>query len=81
MLEAEAREKAESARAESGVPQGFQAQWAKQRYIEMAKEGADGNYLVRDFLVWIVHFSEGPAWWELALEDKKGRVIRVEHSR
>lgn len=81
MLEAEAREKADGARTESGVPNGFQIQWARQRYIELAKDGADGAKLVRDFLVWIVHFSHGPAWWELALDDKKGRVIRVEHSR
>jgi hypothetical protein len=47
----------------------------------MAKDGPDGTYLVRDFLVWVAHFSLDMAWWELALDDKKGRVIRVERSR
>jgi hypothetical protein len=81
MLEAEARKAAESARAESGVPEGFQLEWARQRYIEMSKADAGGIQLVRDFLVWVARFSKDMAWWELALDDKKGRVIRVERSR
>ena len=81
MLEAEARRMAESARAKSGVPEGFPLEWIRQRYIEMSKPEPDGRFLVRDFLVWVAHFSKDMAWWELALEDKKGRVIRVERSR
>ena len=72
---------AEVKRTESGVPVGVPIQWVRQRYIEMSKTESDGARTVRDFLVWVAHFAQGIAWWEVAMDDKKGRVIRVERSR
>lgn len=36
---------------------------------------------VRDSLVWIVTFQKATAWFELAIDDRSGQVIRQRWSR
>jgi len=81
VVEQEARKHAEAERAKAGVPEVFQLEWVQQRYIEISRSQPDGRLLVRDFLAWIAHFSLGQAWWELALNDATGHVLRTARSR
>jgi hypothetical protein len=87
MLEAAARDRAEELRAEAKVPADFPLEWCKQRYIELEQEQKrdqdqdGGKFLVRDALVWIARFSKDISWWELALEDATGKLVRTQRSR
>lgn len=81
MVEQEARKHAEAERGKAGVPQDFKLEWIQQRYIEISRTQPDGTLFVRDFLAWIAHFSLGNAWWELALNDATGHVLRTDKSR
>jgi hypothetical protein len=81
MTEAQAREKAESARKEAGVPEGFALESAERRYIELSEEKPNGGYWVKDVLVWIARFSKQPSFWELAIDDKTGLVVRTQKTR
>jgi hypothetical protein len=85
MLEAAARDRAEEARAGAGVPADFDLEWCRPRYIEL-EQGPDQNqgadrFLVRDALVWIARFSRDISWWELAIEDATGKLVRTDRSR
>jgi hypothetical protein len=81
VVEQEARKHAEAERLKSEMPEGFKLEWIKQRYIEISRAQPDGTLFVRDFLAWIAHFSLGNAWWELALNDATGHVLRTDKSR
>ncbi|MEO6094818.1 MAG: hypothetical protein ABIW76_03725 [Fibrobacteria bacterium] len=81
MLESEARQAAEMLRKEAKVPQGAPLTKAVKRYIEIAKQAPDGKWLARDFLAWVVHFSEDAAFWEVVLDDATGKLLRTDRSR
>ena len=84
-----ARDRAEEVRAGAGVPADFGLEWCRQRYIELEQtrnqsqdEGQGGDrFLVRDALVWIARFSKDISWWELAIEDATGKLVRTDRSR
>jgi hypothetical protein len=80
MLEPAARDRAEALRAETKVPADFALEWCKRRYIELEREQG-GKFLVRDVLVWIARFSKDISWWELAIEDAAGKLVRTQRSR
>lgn len=81
MTEHQAREKAEAVRKEAGVPDGFALESATKRYIELSEQKPNGIYLVRDVLVWMARFSNPPSFWELAIDDKTGLVVRTQKTR
>jgi hypothetical protein len=81
MTEHQAREKAEAVRDEARLPEGFALESVSRRYIELSEEKTDGGYLVRDVLVWIARFSNPPSFWELAIDDKTGLVVRTQKTR
>jgi hypothetical protein len=80
MLEPAARDRAEELRAGAGVPADFALEWCKQRYIELEQDQG-GKFLVRDALVWMARFSKDISWWELAIEDATGNLVRTDRSR
>lgn len=85
MLEPAARERAGELRAGAGVPADFGLEWCRQRYIELEQardQGRGGDrFPVRDALVWIARFSKDISWWELAIEDATGNLVRTQRSR
>lgn len=81
MTDIQAKERAEAVRKEAGVPEGFVLESAAKRYIELSEEKPDGGYEVRDLLVWIARFSRQPSFWELAIDDRTGLVVRTQKTR
>ena len=81
MLEPAARDRAGELRAGAGVPADFDLEWCKPRYIELEQDKGGGDFLVRDALVWIARFSKDISWWELAIEDATGKLVRTDRSR
>jgi hypothetical protein len=85
VVEAAARDHAENGRAAAGVPADFSLESIRQRYIELLQERKTGagevQRLVEDRLVWIARYAKDIAWWELAVDDQSGRVVRVQRSR
>ncbi|HEV8378847.1 MAG TPA: hypothetical protein VGP99_08345 [Tepidisphaeraceae bacterium] len=81
MNEQQAKTTAEAARPQYQVPAGAQVTWIQKRFIELGIGEADLPRPVRDLLAWIVHFQEGIAWIELAVEDATAQVVRVTRSR
>jgi hypothetical protein len=81
MVEQEARDTAEAFRHDAEIPAGCRLEWVEKRYIEISKPRQDGKVFVRDFLAWIAHFTLGIAWWELAVDDTTGKLLRTERSR
>jgi hypothetical protein len=81
MLEPVARDKAGEWRAGAGVPADFDLEWCKRRYIELEQDQGGGRFLVRDALVWIARFSKDISWWELAIDDGTGTLVRTDRSR
>lgn len=85
MLEPAARDRAGELRQGAGVPADFALEWCRQRYIELEQaqdrgQGGD-RFLVRDALVWVARFSKDISWWELAIEDATGNLVRTDRSR
>ncbi|MDQ3001373.1 MAG: hypothetical protein M3Y08_08945 [Fibrobacterota bacterium] len=81
MTETQAKEKAESLRKDAGVPDGFALESAAKRYIELSEETPNGGYLVRDVLVWIARFAKQNSFWEFAIDDTTGLVVRTQKTR
>ena len=81
MLEEAARDSAGELRAGAGVPADFDLEWCRQRYIELERDQGGDRFLVRDALVWIARFSKDISWWELAIEDATGKLVRTDRSR
>lgn len=81
MLEPEARDRAEELRADAGVPADFDLEWCRRRYIELEQDKDGDRFLVRDALVWMARFSKDISWWELAIEDATGKLVRTDRSR
>lgn len=55
---------------------------AEKRYIEVT-ETLDCKQagMVRDVLSWIIVFQKGTAWYEYAIDDGNGQIIRRRWSR
>lgn len=73
---------AESAREETGVPP--EARWvsAELKYIELGEGAPERPSPVRDLMAWLVRFGMPRGKWiELAIDDRRGRVVRVQRSR
>lgn len=87
MDENRAKDQAEKLRTKTEVPGDFDLEWIKLRYIELGQEVPDTQnpdkriILVEDRLVWIARFSKAISWWELAIDDKSGTLVRVQRSR
>jgi hypothetical protein len=77
----QAMEQAQQAWLAHGVPGQAEISWAEKRYIELAGPDPEKSAPVRDVLVWVVRFMNRNAWIDLAIDDKNGRVVRVERSR
>ena len=72
---------AQTLRGEAGVTEGFLVNTVEDRSIQISRRDAMDRVLVRDYRVWIVRLTHGPAWIELALERETGALLRVERSR
>ncbi len=81
MTEIEARSRAEASRATHGISPECGVHHAERRYIEIGAKEPDEPAPSRDLLAWVVQFTNGRAWIELALDDESGEVVRVERSR
>lgn len=81
MLEPEARDRAGELRAGAGVPADFDLEWCRRRYIELEQDQGGDRFPVRDALVWMARFSKDISWWELAIEDATGKLVRTDRSR
>ncbi len=81
MTEEQAKSRAEQARAAYVVPTDWDLAQAELRYIQVGAEKRDQPAPVRDLLAWVIHFTDGLTWVELALENATGQVVRVERSR
>jgi hypothetical protein len=81
MTEEDAKGRAEQSRAAHRVPMDWDLVQAELRYIQLGAEKREEPAQVRDLPAWVIHFTDGLTWAELALEDATGQVVRVERSR
>ncbi|KFE70568.1 hypothetical protein [Hyalangium minutum] len=73
---------AESAREEKEVPPDARVESAELQYIELGEGEPEQPSPVRDVMVWLVRFGMPRGRWvELAVDDRRGKVVRVRRSR
>ncbi len=81
MTASQAQGAAESKRSDYQIPGQARSHAPNRAWIELGHQQADGRWLVRDVLVWIVRFTLPAAWIDLAVSDHSGEVVRVSKSR
>lgn len=81
MTPTQAQAIAESKRPDHQIPPLAKGNPPSRAWIELAVRQADGRWLVRDVLVWIVRFTLPAAWIDLAVSDQSSEVVRVTKSR
>jgi hypothetical protein len=77
----EARDIAQGARAQHGVPAEAEPGSVIRQFIEVAGDDPEIAGPVRDVLAWIVRFEFEDSWVDLAVADESGEIVRVKWSR
>jgi len=73
---------AESVREEQEVPADARVVSAELKYIELGEGDPERPSPVRDVMAWLVRYGmQRGKWVELAVDDQRGRVVRVRSSR
>ncbi len=81
MTRDEAIAAAEAAREEHQVPPEAELATSELRYIELVRGTRAAPEAIRDARVWVVRFLLPPRFWDLAVDDETGAIVRVERSR